>query len=134
MNAENSVANRTVVLCRPSGSRPHYFKEREAFLEHLLQQGTSLAAARGVSWQLLNVIRLLQTDSIARCVDQTKSKKPPNVGRQQRANPFAHSYKHSASLLHLCSEEVAALRWRAEAACDSAHAVRRSRSMTLRDG
>ena len=35
-------------------------KEREAFLEHLLQQGTSLAAARGVSWQLLNVIRLLR--------------------------------------------------------------------------
>ena len=30
-------------------------KERQAFLEHLLQQGTSPAAARGVSWQLLNV-------------------------------------------------------------------------------
>jgi hypothetical protein len=28
-------------------------REREAFLERLLQQGTSLAAARGVSWQLL---------------------------------------------------------------------------------
>jgi hypothetical protein len=27
-------------------------KEREVFLEHLLQQGTSLAAARNVSWQL----------------------------------------------------------------------------------
>ena len=35
-------------------------KERESFLEHLLQQGTSLAAARSVSWQLLNIIRLLR--------------------------------------------------------------------------
>lgn len=30
--------------------------EREIFLEHLHRQGTSLAALRGVSWQLLNVI------------------------------------------------------------------------------
>lgn len=35
-------------------------EEREAFVAHLLQQGTSLAAARGVAWQLLNIIRLLR--------------------------------------------------------------------------
>lgn len=35
-------------------------EEREVFLKHLLQQGTSLAAARSVAWQLLNVIRLLR--------------------------------------------------------------------------
>jgi len=28
--------------------------ERETFLEHLHQQGTSLAAMRSISWQLLN--------------------------------------------------------------------------------
>ena len=35
-------------------------EEREAFLKHLLEQGTSLAAVRGVAWQLLNVVRLLK--------------------------------------------------------------------------
>ena len=38
--------------------------EREAFLEHLHQQGTSLAAMPSVSWQLLNVIRLLKLNRL----------------------------------------------------------------------
>jgi len=38
-------------------------REREAFLKHLLEQGTSLPAVRSVAWQLLNVIRLLKRKS-----------------------------------------------------------------------
>lgn len=34
-------------------------RERERFPEYLHSQGTSLAALRGVSWQLLNVINHL---------------------------------------------------------------------------
>lgn len=71
-------------------------KEREAFLEHLLQQGTSLAAVRGVSWQLLNVIRLLKLTELRDVrIDEIKEV-ARRWERQQRTNPFAHSYKHSA--------------------------------------
>src|SRR6266568_967435 len=72
-------------------------KEREAFLEHLLQQGTSPAAARGVSWQLLNVIRLLQLTELRDVwIDEIKEA-AQRWERQQRTNSFSHSYKHSAS-------------------------------------
>jgi site-specific recombinase XerD len=71
-------------------------KEREAFLEHLLQQGTSLAAVRGVSWQLLNVIRLLKLTRLRDVwIDEIKEA-AQRWERQQRTNPFAHSYEHSA--------------------------------------
>ena len=72
-------------------------QEREAFLEHLLQQGTSLAAARGVSWQLLNVIRLLKLTELRDVwIDEIKET-AQRWERQQRTNSFAHSYKHSVS-------------------------------------
>jgi len=72
-------------------------QEREAFLEHLLQQGTSLAAARGVSWQLLNVIRLLQLTELRDVwIDEIKEA-AQRWEWQQRTNSFAHSYKHSGS-------------------------------------
>jgi hypothetical protein len=72
-------------------------KEREAFLEHLLRQGTSPAAARGVSWQMLNVIRLLQLTELRDVgIDEIKEA-AQRWERQQRSNSFAHSYKHSAS-------------------------------------
>ena len=64
-------------------------REREAFLEHLLQQGTSLAAARSVSWQLLNVIRLLRLTRCAMC-GSTKSKRPHNVGHGNSARIPSH--------------------------------------------
>ena len=98
-------------------------KEREAFLEHLLQQGTSLAAARGVSWQLLNVIRLLKlTELRGVWIDEIKE------AAQRWDAATAHEFLRAllqalGKFLHLCSEEVAAIRWRAEAACDSAHEV-----------
>jgi integrase/recombinase XerD len=71
-------------------------REREAFLEHLLRQGTSLAAARGVSWQLLNVIRLLKLTELHSVSLDEIEEAAQRWTQQQRANPLAHSYKHSA--------------------------------------
>lgn len=71
-------------------------KEREVFLKHLLQQGTSLAAVRGVSWQLLNVIRLLKLTRLRGVGIDEIRKSAQRWERQQRTNPFAHSHKHSA--------------------------------------
>jgi hypothetical protein len=72
-------------------------REREAFLGHLLRQGTSLAAARGVSWQLLNVIQLLKLTELRDVWLDEIEKAAQSWARQQQANPLAHSYKHSAS-------------------------------------
>ncbi|MGH9619013.1 MAG: site-specific integrase, partial [Bryobacteraceae bacterium] len=72
-------------------------KEREVFLEHLLQQGTSLAAARNVSWQLLNVIRLLRLTRLRDVrIDEIENAAQRWI-RQQRSNPNVRSCKHSAS-------------------------------------
>ena len=72
-------------------------REREAFLEHLLQQGTSLAAARGVSWQLLNIIRLLKLNRLRGVwVDEIEAA-AKKWTRQQRSNPNIRSYKHTGS-------------------------------------
>ena len=72
-------------------------REREVFLEHLLQQGTSLAAARGVAWQLLNVIRFLKLNRLRHVWIDEIEETAQRWARQQRLNPLARSYKHSAS-------------------------------------
>jgi len=72
-------------------------REREAFLEHLIQQGTSVAAARGVSWQLLNVIRLLKLTRLRGVRIDEIEEAAKKWTRQQRSNPNIRSYKHSAS-------------------------------------
>jgi len=72
-------------------------REREAFLEHLLQQGTSLAAARGVSWQLLNVIRLLKLTRLCDVRIDEIEEAAQRWTQQQRSNPKVRSYKHSGS-------------------------------------
>src|SRR5437763_664172 len=72
-------------------------RERESFLKHLLQQGTSLAAVRSVSWQLLNVIRLLKLTRLRNVRIDEIEKAARRWARQQRSNPLARSYKHSAS-------------------------------------
>ncbi len=72
-------------------------REREAFLEHLLQQGTSVAAARGVSWQLLNVIRLLKLTRLRGVWIDEIEEAAKKWTRQQRSNPNIRSYKHSGS-------------------------------------
>src|SRR6266567_5019211 len=71
-------------------------REREAFLKHLLGQGTSHAAVRCVAWQLLNVIRLLKLMRLRDVSVSEIKEAAQRWARQQRANPFAHSYKHSA--------------------------------------
>jgi hypothetical protein len=72
-------------------------RERELFLEHLLRQGTSLAAARSVSWQLVNVIRLLRLTALRDVWIDEIERAAHRWARQQRANPLAHSYKTSAT-------------------------------------
>lgn len=72
-------------------------KEREAFLEHLLQQGTSLAAAHGVAWQLLNVIRLLRLTQLRDVSINEIKHAARRWARQQRSSPNVRSCKHSAS-------------------------------------
>ena len=39
-------------------------KEREVFLRHLKQQGTSRAALRNLSGELINVVRLLRLEQL----------------------------------------------------------------------
>lgn len=72
-------------------------RERETFLEYLLQQGTSLAAVRGVSWQLLNVIRLLKLTRLREVWIDEIEKAAQQWTREQRSNPNARSHKHSGT-------------------------------------
>ena len=72
-------------------------REREAFIEHLLQQGTSLAAVRCVAWQLLNVIRLLGLTRLHDVRIEEIEEAAQRWTRQQRSNPNVHSYKHSGT-------------------------------------
>jgi len=72
-------------------------REREAFLEHLFRQGTSLAAARCVSWQLLNVIRLLKLNRLRGVWIEEIEAAAKKWTRQQRSNPNIRSYKHTES-------------------------------------
>ncbi len=71
--------------------------ERLAFLKYLQEQGTSRAALRGVSWQLLHVIDLLKLETL-RDVQVGEIKEAARCwGEQQRSNPKARSYVHSGS-------------------------------------
>ena len=99
--------------------------EREAFLEHLLRQGTSLAAARIVVMAIAERYPVTETDSIARCVDRRNRSGGQEVDTRtalESKHPILQAHRE---LLHLCCEEVAALCRRTQAASDSAHAVRR---------
>ena len=72
-------------------------RERESFLKHLLQQGTSLAAARSVSWQLVNVIMLLKLTALRDVWVEEIETAAQRWARDQRKNPLARSYKASVS-------------------------------------
>ena len=84
-------------FCIARQEKAPLLREREAFLEHLLAQGTSLAAARGVSWQLLNVIRLLKLTRLRGVRIDEIEEAAQRWTRQQRSNPNIRSYKHSGS-------------------------------------
>ena len=72
-------------------------REREVFLEHLLRQGTSLVSARKVSWEMLNVIRLLKLTRLRDVSIDEIEEAAQCWTRRQRANPNIRSYKHSGS-------------------------------------
>jgi hypothetical protein len=71
--------------------------ERDAFLEHLLRQGTSLAAVRMVAWQLLNVMRLLKLTQLRDVWIDEIEEAAKKWTRQQRSNPNIRSCKHTGS-------------------------------------
>ena len=71
--------------------------ERETFLEHLHQQGTSLAAMRSISWQLLNVIQLLKLDRLREVTFYEVEQASQVWAEQQRSNPRAQSYAYTGS-------------------------------------
>lgn len=85
--------------------RPYYItrhqelplrKEREAFLEHLHNQGTSHAALRSICWQMLNVMEHLRLTRM-RVVSLEEIKEAAECwSKQQRSNPRARSYERSA--------------------------------------
>jgi site-specific recombinase XerD len=81
-------------------------KERESFLSHLQQQGTSRKALRNLSGQLLQVVRLLNLTEMQDVSLEEIQRAARCWARQQRTNPKAHSYGNSASFF-----TYAAKRW-----------------------
>jgi hypothetical protein len=72
-------------------------KERETFLHHLQQQGTSRAALQDPSNELLQVVRLLKLDEMRDVTLEAIQRAAQCWACQQRSNPRAHSYGNSAS-------------------------------------
>src|ERR1035441_9066811 len=72
-------------------------KERESFLNHLQQQGTSRKALRNLSAELLHVVHLLKLNQIPEMSREKIGRAARCWARQHPANPRAHSYGNSAS-------------------------------------
>jgi len=72
-------------------------KEREVFLRHLQQQGTSRAALRNLSGELIHVVRLLRLEKLRDISQEEIQQAAKHWARHQRSNPKAHSYGNSAS-------------------------------------
>jgi integrase/recombinase XerD len=70
--------------------------EREAFLEHLRNQGTSHAALRSICWQMLNVMEQLQLKRMRMVSLEEIKKAAERWAIEQRTNPRARSYGESA--------------------------------------
>jgi integrase/recombinase XerD len=71
--------------------------EREVFLRHLQQQGTSRVALWNLSGELIHVVRLLQMEKLRDVSQEEIHGAAQRWARQQRSNPNAHSYGNSAS-------------------------------------
>jgi integrase/recombinase XerD len=71
--------------------------EREVFLRHLQQQGTSRVALRNLSGELIHVVRLLQMEKLRDISQEEIHRAAQRWARQQRSNPKAHSCGNSAS-------------------------------------
>ena len=72
-------------------------KERESFLSHLQQQGTSRKALRNLSGELLPVMRLLKLTEMRDVSLEEIQRAALCWAREQRTNPKAQSYGNSAS-------------------------------------
>lgn len=70
-------------------------KERESFLSHLQQQGTSRKALRNLSAELLQVVRILKLTEMREVSLEEIRRAARCWARQQRANP-----KATATRLH----------------------------------
>jgi hypothetical protein len=77
-------------------------KERESFLNHLQQQGTSRKALRNLSAELLQVVRLLKLTEMRDVSLEEIQRAARCWARQQRANPKAHSYGQLGFILYIC--------------------------------
>jgi hypothetical protein len=99
-------------------------KEREVFLLHLQLQGTSRAALRNLSGELIHVVRLLRLQKL-RDVRPEEIRKAAELAHQHLSNPKAHSYVRSCVLFCLCGEKMASLPWPAETVERTACAIRR---------
>ena len=60
-------------------------REREAFLEHLLQQGTSVACGTRCVMAIAERHQVAETDSFARCVDRRNRRGRQEVGHGNSA-------------------------------------------------
>jgi len=85
--------------------RPYYIahhqrlplrEEREAFLKHLRDQGTSYAALRSVCWQMLNVMEHLRLKRMRAVTVEEIKEAAERWTKEQRSNPRARSYTESA--------------------------------------
>jgi hypothetical protein len=72
-------------------------KERELFLSHLQQQGTSRKALRNLSGEMLPVMRLLKLTEMRDVSLEEIQRAALCWAREQRTNPKAQSYGNSAS-------------------------------------
>ena len=88
------------ILEKPSAVSRHkqapLLREREQFLAHCQQQGTSRKALRNMAAELIAVIRLLRMEEL-REVDLEEIKQAAKVwAEEQRSNPKVRSYRKSA--------------------------------------
>ena len=70
--------------------------ERDSFLNHLQQQGTSRKALRNLSAELLQVVRLLKLTEMRDVSLEGIRRAAQGWAREQRTNPKARSYGNSA--------------------------------------
>jgi hypothetical protein len=90
----------TTILQRPFSIARHrelpLLKEREAFLKHLRDQGTSHAALRSICWQMLNVMDQLHLKRMRAVSIEEIKEAAEHWKTQQRSNPRARSYERTA--------------------------------------
>jgi len=72
-------------------------KERDVFLSHLQQQGTSRGALLSLSNELLHVIRLLRLDKVRDVSLAEIRRAADRFVREEQSNPRARSYRHTGS-------------------------------------